>query len=417
MKELRLGILGGGRGANLAENFMMQNVKIVALCDNNAERLAIGMKRLPDDVAQYDDFDKFIEHPMDAVIIANNFYQHAPYVIKCFERNIHVFCECISNGTMGEGVALARAFEKSKSIYMLAENYPQRVHTLEMRRLVDNGNLGKVLYAEGEYNHPTSPWDTEFTQTYKFYPKHWRHFLPPTYYITHSLGPVMMITGATPKKVSAFGVFAPDEDDVPSAKYCADALANITTFNDDGSVFRVVGCAHYGAHHNSYRVCGTKGQIENLKGDTQVLLRYNEWDTPEGEESRQLYTPEWNDKDEELIKNAGHGGGDFITARIFIEAVREGKQPPHPFDLHSAIAMSSVGILGFRSVLEGGKVYDIPDFTKEEDRKLYENDFLTPFWGDNGEEPTLPCCSHPDYKPSERQMELYFKELEKKLDK
>jgi hypothetical protein len=69
--------------------------------------------------------------------------------------------------------------------------------------------------------------------------------------------------------------------------------------------------------------------------------------------------------------------------------------------------MSSVGILGHRSVLDGGKVYDIPDFRKEEDKKLYENDYLTPFYGKNGEEPTLPCCSHPDFKPTDKQLELY----------
>ena len=75
--------------------------------------------------------------------------------------------------------------------------------------------------------------------------------------------------------------------------------------------------------------------------------------------------------------------------------------------------MSSVAILGHRSVLEGGKVFDLPDFRKEEDRKLYENDFETPFWGNNGEAPTMPCCSNPDYKPTDKQMELYLKELEK----
>jgi len=96
-----------------------------------------------------------------------------------------------------------------------------------------------------------------------------------------------------------------------------------------------------------------------------------------------------------------------------VECVNEGKQPPHPFDIYSATVMSSVGILGFRSILDGGKPYDIPDFRKEEDRKLYENDYLTPFWSDDGGEPTLPCCSDPNYKPSENQMNLYFEELKK----
>jgi hypothetical protein len=68
--------------------------------------------------------------------------------------------------------------------------------------------------------------------------------------------------------------------------------------------------------------------------------------------------------------------------------------------------MSSVALLSHRSMLEGGVPYDIPDFHLEECRQQYENDRLTPFYGADGSEPTLPCCSHPDYAPTERQQEL-----------
>lgn len=415
MKRIRVGIFGGGRGVDLARYMLLLDVKIVALCENHKERREAALKKLDKSVVAYENFDDFINHPMDAVVVANNFHEHVPYVIKCFEKNLHVFSECLGNGTMGEGVELVRAFEKSKSIYMIGENYPHMLFNREMKRVKDSGNLGKILYAEGEYNHPSSAWDTTFIKRYKFSPKHWRNYLPRTYYITHSLGPIMYITGATPKKVNAFAMYAPTLDNVPSASYNADMAANITTLNDDGSVFRVTGCAAFGGHHNSYRVCGTKGQIENLRGmGSQVMLRYNEWETPKGEESEQLYTPSWNDKDEAIIDTSrGHGGSDYFMMRMFFDCIKEGKQPPHPFDVYSATVMSSVAILAHRSVLEGGKTYDIPDFRKEEDRKLYENDYLTPFYGADGSEPTLPCCSHPDYKPTEEQMQLYLKELEK----
>lgn len=414
MEKIRVGVFGVGRGMDLAQYFTMQGAEIVAICDNHKGRRDAAMSQLNESVACYEDFDSFIEHPMDTVILANNFYQHAPYAIKCFERNIHVLSECISNGTMKEGVELIRAFGKSKSIYMLSENYPQMLVNREMKRVADSGTLGKLVYAEGEYNHPVSAWDTYFTKTYRFHQNHWRHFLPKTYYITHSLGPVMNATGATPVKVTAFAMYAPTKEAIPTASYNADIAANITTLNDDGSVFRVTASASFGGHHNAYRICGTKGQIENVRGmDDKIMLRYNEWEVPEGEEAQKLYTPSWNDKDEELIIKSGHGGGDFVTVRMFLDCLKEGRQPSHPFDIYSAVAMSSVGILGHRSVLEGGKPYDIPDFRKEEDCKLYENDDLTPFWSDDGTPPTLPCCSNPNHKPTDEQVALFLKELEK----
>ena len=411
MEKIRLGIFGAGRGYNLSKNFMMLNCEVVAICDNHKERLASVLEKLGGDVAAYEDFDEFVKHDMDAVIVANNFYEHTPFVIKCFKQGLHVFSECVSNITMAEGVELIREFEKSNVIYMLAENYPDMIFNREMKRVVDSGAIGKVLFAEGEYNHPVASDDIKFMKEYIYFPEHWRNYLPKTYYITHSLGPVMRITGATPKKVTAFTAYAPNTDDIPTANRVGDQAAIITTQNDDGSVFRVTGCAKFGAHENSYRICGTKGQVENLRGmGNKVMLRYNKWDTPEGAQSENLYEPAWNDPDERFIWRGGHGGGDYLTCRTFVECIREGKQPPHPYDVHSAVTMSSVAILAHRSVLDGGKPYDIPDFHTEEARVQYENDNLCPFWL-NGNPPTMPCCSNPDYKPTEKQLQLFREQV------
>jgi predicted dehydrogenase len=348
---------------------------------------------------------------MDAVIIANFFHEHTPYMIKCFEKGIHVLCECIPNSTLAEGVELIRAYEKSGSIFMLAENYPQMSFNREMKRICDGGTLGKLIYAEGEYNHPPCPDDYEFVKGFIHFTDHWRNYLPRSYYITHSLAPIMWSTGATPQKVHAMPVFSPIEEEA-TARRVGDRAAIITTLNDDGSVFKVTGCAGFGAHSNSYRICGEKGQIENLRGyGEKIMLRYNSWDIPEGKEEVNVYDAQWNDKDEELIKSSGHGGGDYITARMFIECIEENREPEHPFNLKAAIAMSSTAILAHRSVLENGKPYMIPDFDREEDCLLYENDRLSPFFGPDGSEPTLPCCSHKDYRPTDGQIKKYLQAL------
>lgn len=410
MERIKIGIFGVGRGMDIAKNFMLQNCDIVAICDSHKERREEAAAKLDDTVRVYDSFDEFINHDMDAVIVANYFNEHAPYTIRLLEKGIHVFGECISNGTMAEGVELVRAYEKYKdrAIYMLAENYPQMLFNREMKRICDGGSLGKILYAEGEYNHPGNPCDTKFKKTYNYFEGHWRNYLPRSYYVTHSLGPIMWATGATPKRVTAMAVFAPTEGDVPSASYGGDRAALIMTQNDDGSVFRFTGCAAFGAHHNAYRICGVNGQVENLRGmGNKVMLRYNDWTKPEGAPTASLYEPSWNDPDESLIKKSGHGGGDFLTAKMFLNCIREGRQPEHPFDLYSAVTMSSVAILSHRSVMNGGMPYDIPDFRTEEARVQYENDRETPFIGPDGSAPTIPCCTKPDFKPTEKQLELY----------
>ena len=131
----------------------------------------------------------------------------------------------------------------------------------------------------------------------------------------------MWSTGATPRRVSATPVYSPVIEEA-TARRVGDRAAIITTLNDDDSVFRVTGCAAFGAHHNAYRICGEKGQIENLRGiNDKVMLRYNDWDIPEGMEAVNLYEPTWNDGEEDKIENSGHGGGDYIVARMFVECI------------------------------------------------------------------------------------------------
>ena len=96
---------------------------------------------------------------------------------------------------------------------------------------------------------------------------------------------------------------------------------------------------------------------------------------------------------------------------MFIECIKENKPPEHPFDIYSAVAMSSVAILSHRSVLEGGVPYDIPDFRNEDDCKRYENDRATPFYTTGGGVPDIPCCSVTDFTPTDEQVALYRKSL------
>lgn len=396
-REVKIGIFGLGRGGSFYQTIIDNGGNIVAVCDRDTQKLEKAKANIGKSLTTYTDFDEFLSHPdMEAVFLCNCFDQHAPFAVKALGKGVHVLSECASNSTMAEGVALMRAAEKSDAIYMLAENYPFMRFNLEMKRIVDGGTLGKIMYAEGEYNHPVNPSWTEWINELRPYEKHWRNYIPRTYYITHSLGPLMHVTGAFPKRVTAMPVFAPYPLDSLFGERCGDKAAIITCLNDDDSVFRVTGCAGFGWEENSYRFCGSKGQIENLRDRSEnVLLAYNHWNIPEGARDSQIYMPDWNDEDEELIMRSGHAGSDFIIIREFFDCIREGKHPC--LDAHCATTMASVAILAHRSVLEGGKPYDIPDLRIESERIKYENDTLTPFWTDGITPPTVPTCSRPDF--------------------
>lgn len=83
METLKIGVMGAGRGLGLAENFILQGCKLVAVCDNRPERLQNAKNRFGEGIVYCDSFEQFIEQDLNAVILANFFHEHALYAIEC----------------------------------------------------------------------------------------------------------------------------------------------------------------------------------------------------------------------------------------------------------------------------------------------------------------------------------------------
>ncbi|MCM8786207.1 MAG: Gfo/Idh/MocA family oxidoreductase [Candidatus Omnitrophica bacterium] len=373
MKEIKIGIVGVGRGMSFATIANYVGMKLVAICDTREEKLKEIGKRL--NVSTYTDYDKFLEHDMEAVILANYFHQHAPFAIKALKAGKHVMSETSCNSTIAEGVELCRTVEKTGLIYMLAENYPFTVFSMEMRRLYKKGEIGEVTYAEGEYNHPMDP---ESRCSIAPGLNHWRNWMPPTYYCTHALAPLVYITERMPVKVNALSIARPSINSHTAGR--SDPGFVILCRMDNGSVFRLFGLILPG-HSNWYRIHGEKGAMEITRGPGyfgpgQIRIWHEEWTRKKGQLLEKIYLPEWP-KRSKLASKTGHGGGDFWVCWYFAQAIRTKKQPF--FDVYKGVALSSVGILAWKSALEDGKPYEVPDFTKEIERKKYEKDDASPF--------------------------------------
>lgn len=402
-KTIRVGVVGVGRGQSFASSATdLVGMKLVALCDLWEERLLEVGKRY--NVATYTDYDRFLEHDMDAVILANYFHEHAPFAIKALAAGKHVMSECICNATLGEGVALCRAVEKSGLIYMLAENYPYTAFNMEMRRVYQTGEIGRVTYAEGEYNHPMAPEDR-----LRIAPgmNHWRNWIPSTYYCTHALAPLVFITDTMPVMVNGLSI-ACREPDTKTVRR-GDPGSVILCRMDNGSVFRIFGLTLPG-HSNWYRVHGTRGAMEITRGPGyygpgQVRVWHEEWDMKPGEIRDRIYLPDWP-VHADLARKAGHGGGDFWTNFEFANAIRSGTQPF--LDVYRGVAMSSVGILAWKSALKDGMPLEVPDFRNETKRAKYAKDNASPFpshAGKKGYAP-LPASIAGDLKPTKEGLAL-----------
>ena len=396
MSKIKFGVVGTIRGMTFIELLQVMGDKacLHAVCENNEKNLEKAKEKIPAETTVYADYDEFLDSGIEAVVLTNFFHEHAAFAIKALEKGIHVISDTTAAPTLGDCVKLVRAVENSKAKYMLGANGPYKKCSQFIKKQIKEGKLGTPFYAEAEYLHHSpgaKPYDDDNM--------HWRRMMPGTYYNMHTLGTLMFITETMPKKVTATVVRVGDRA-LQRNKLIDHDGAKILCEMDNGAKFDVTGCAAYGPTSKWFRLIGEKGMMETKRYDeTEVLFAssdvhfYPDEEIPEIEHFKPQYSElnmapkeEFEGYTEEQMR-LGHGGIDFWMLLNFIKYINGTYEPF--FNVYRATALSAAAILGWRSVLDGSREYEIPDFTKEEDRKKYENDFLSPF-AEEGSENFVP---------------------------
>jgi len=390
-RPIKVGVVGIGRGKTFMNQAPVAGMQLTAICDIQQRPLREMGRQLK--VVTYTDFDKFLAHDLDAVVIANYFHEHAPLALAALRAGKHVMSECIACATLAEGVELCQTVEKTGLIYMFAENYPYTAANLELARLYKHGEIGQAVYGEGEYNHPFSP---EGIARIAPGVHHWRNRLPATYYCTHALAPLMTITNTMPIKVNALAIPRPDSDRRSFLRDGTDLGAVTLCRMDNGAVFRLFGVFVPG-HSIWYRLHGVGGLMETVRGPGywgpgQIRIVHEPEDLHNGQFTERSYLPRFP-KSAAAAVAAGHGGGDFFTNHYFAQAIRSGK---HPYlNVYRGVTMSAVGILAWKSVLANGAAFDMPDFRRESSRQVVAGDHFNPFDQDNPSAPPIASRGHP----------------------
>ena len=207
MAKLKIGVFGGYRGHTMINVLLHHDdAELVAVCDKYEPLLETVRKEAEEkglNVALYTDFEEFIKHDMDAVVLANYANEHATFAIRCMKAGFHVMTEVLPCETMAQAVELIETVEQTGKVYTYAENYCYMRHAFEMQLRYEKGEIGEVQYIEGEYIHDcTAIWP----QITYGDPDHWRNRMYATFYCTHSIGPMLTITGRRPVQVVGFEI-------------------------------------------------------------------------------------------------------------------------------------------------------------------------------------------------------------------
>ena len=101
MNSVRFGILGAGRGADLAQAMHhVPTAELVAICDENKERLVTVADKLPT-LKTYNSWAAMLDSDIDAVIVASPMPLHVQHSIDSLKAKKHVLSELVKQHNPG----------------------------------------------------------------------------------------------------------------------------------------------------------------------------------------------------------------------------------------------------------------------------------------------------------------------------
>lgn len=404
LERVRLGFIGTGyRGRNHIEQALYrQDVDITAICDVDPEAInrakAVIAKAGRKEPAIYGKNDRDFENMLkrddiDGVVIATPWEWHVPMAVATMKAGKYAAVEVSATVTLQESWDLVNTSEKTGMPCMILENVCYRRDVLAVLNMIRQGMFGEMTYAHCGYQHDLR--EVKFNDGKKyagggveFGPNahaeaRWRtqHSVDRNgdLYPTHGLGPVahwldinrgnrFLYLTSMATKSRGLHKFVVDHGGAnhPNAKVNF-KLGDIVTTNiqcANGENIVIIHDTNSPRPYSlGFRAQGTNG-IWMDDGDTIYLEgispKAHNWE-PFAKYQEQYDHPLWK-RHAKAAEEAGHGGIDFFVIRAFIESVKNKTQPP--IDVYDAAVWSAISPLSEKSIAQGSKPVEIPDFTR-----------------------------------------------------
>jgi predicted dehydrogenase len=347
----RIGIIGAGRGFSQANAFVgMPDCEIAAICDLDESRLEEFTRRFPG-ATGYTDYTDMLGTGLDIIVVASPMPWHARHSIAALEAGAHVLQEVSLASNLEECESLVRAARAHpRQKFMLAENCCYWAHILSWQAIAAQGLLGQFMYAEAEYVHDvrTLLRDAQGRPT-------WRASLPPIHYCTHSLGPLLKVTGERCISASGLSCGSKLNPDLGNSD------AEVGIFQTaSGGVIKVLcafGIRREPAFHY-YSLYGTKGTLETARPPSPLATSAYLEAMPFTHGMSQIPL-DYNVPGLEAT-GGGHGTAEWLMVQDFMRCVRGDSTPP--IDIYTALDMAVPGLCAHESALRGGNRVPVPDW-------------------------------------------------------
>lgn len=370
---LRVAVVGLGFGAEFVPIYKAHpDVASVAICDRDGQRLKVVGERFGIPQRFGDVRDVISSTEIDAVHLITGIPDHAPQAVAVLESGKHCACTVPMATSLADLKAILSARKRSAKNYMMMETAVYTRQFLYASALRDQGAFGRIQFLRGAHYQDMEKW-----------PPYWAG-LPPMWYATHAVSPLMAIADTRAVKVHCFGsgqmrneLEGPYGNPFPVET----AIFQMETPGLSAEVTRsLFHCAR--PYMESFVVYGENACYEWQMEDQPPLLfkmspvvpdtvRKTTVEQPEPPDRADLLPPpvgrftrsfvyEHAESHRSFEQGGGHHGSHPHLVHEFVRSIVEERQPR--IDAATAANWTAAGICAHQSAMRGGAEIRIPDF-------------------------------------------------------
>jgi predicted dehydrogenase len=363
--RVRVAIVGLGFGAEFIPIYQNHpDAEMYAVCQRNPKTLsqigdAFKVKK------QYTSYDDLLKDPnVDAVHINTPIPDHAPMSLAALKAGKHVACTVPMATTVADCEAIVKEARNQKKNYMMMETVVFAREFIYVKKMFDSGQMGRLQFMRGSHQQEMAGW-----------PGYWEG-LPPMYYATHCVSPLLALADKLAESVQCLGSGKIADNLV--AKYgspFALESAHIRLRNSPvgaevtRSLFETA--RQYRESFDIYcdKVSFEWSQIEHEpavlhRGETPERVTVPDFANLLPEGVRRYTTKGVYDSDANVHlsfkQGSGHGGSHPHLAHEFLRSIVENRKPW--VDEQKSANWTSTGICAHQSAMKGGEKVAIPAF-------------------------------------------------------
>ena len=410
-EKITVAIIGTGlRSQEHLGNFLQRkDVEVVAIADPQQrsidEALEIFKKYQRPAPAIFKNGDHDYKNllkrdEIEAVLICSPWEWHTVQAIDAMNAGKAVGVEVCGAMKLQDCWDVVNTSNATKMPLMMMENVCYRRDIMAVLNMVRKGMFGELLHLQGGYEHDLrgvlfndgkTAYDSgvEFGKN-AYSEAQWRtnHYVKRNgeLYPTHGLGPLAMMLninrGNLLTKLSSVATkskglhrYIVDHPkggaDHPNAKVKfkqGDIVTTQIQTSNGETIVLTHDTSSPRPYNLGFRVQGTNGLwIDNHAGELNAgLIHFEDKSKKHAWENTEAYLKEhdhplWKKYGKDA-EGAGHGGMDFFVDHAFVECIK--RDVAFPMDVYDYATWYSITPLSEKSIIEGGQMQHIPDFTR-----------------------------------------------------